>query len=276
MDIERLNELVVFEEEGTLSKTAIKLHTTQPSISRNLQKLEYELGVELFDKKKNKITLNENGELAVQYAKILLRDFERMKEEVVSLNNKKTTLSIGSCAPLPSAIVVARISYNNENTLVTTVLNDEDTLLNGLKEGVYQLIILPHRVKEKGIICRRVCSEDLYIRCKKNHLLSKKKEISFEEVDGETFLINRNIGFWRNIVEKQMPNSKFLTQESSENVNELFENTNYLSFATDLGNKLNRYNKDYVYIPIKDEDAKQVFYYLYQVKDRPVLGKYLD
>lgn len=276
MDIELLNELVVFEEEGTISKVADLLHTTQPTISRNLQKLEYEFGVDLFDKKKNKITLNDNGVLAVQYAKVILRDYERMKKEVISLNDKKQTIEIGSCAPLPSAIVIARISFNNENTLVTTVLNDSNTLLERLYDGTYQIIILPYKVKEKDLICRRICSEDLFVRCKKEHPLAKKKEIYFKDVDGETFLINSNIGFWREIVNEKMPNTKFLTQENAENLNEIFENSNYLSFATDLGNKLNNYNNDYVYLPIEDAEAKQEFYYVYQVKDKPVLSKYLD
>ncbi|KRL88669.1 hypothetical protein FC46_GL001465 [Lactobacillus kalixensis DSM 16043] len=55
-----------------MAKTAEKLGLTQPSVTRSLKKLEDELGVQLFHREPNKITLTETGKYAVRQAKKLL------------------------------------------------------------------------------------------------------------------------------------------------------------------------------------------------------------
>ena len=63
-----LEQLDSFARTGTLSAAAEELHLTQPSITRSMQKLEGELGVTLFNRSRNKITLNETGKTAANYA----------------------------------------------------------------------------------------------------------------------------------------------------------------------------------------------------------------
>ncbi len=63
-----LEELVTFKKYGTLAATAQHLLVTQPTITRGMQKLEDELGVQIFDRQPNRITLTKTGELAVKEA----------------------------------------------------------------------------------------------------------------------------------------------------------------------------------------------------------------
>lgn len=60
--------LVTFKSCKTLSATAERLFVSQPSISSSMKMLEKELGVQLFDRSKNKIGLNEVGLEAAQLA----------------------------------------------------------------------------------------------------------------------------------------------------------------------------------------------------------------
>ena len=53
-----LENLVAFGDYGTLSEAAEKLHVSQPSLTRSMQKLEDEIGVPLFERTKNRISLN--------------------------------------------------------------------------------------------------------------------------------------------------------------------------------------------------------------------------
>ena len=63
--------LVTFKSCKTLSATAERLFVSQPSISSSMKMLEKELGVQLFDRSKNKIVLNEAGLEAAQLADTL-------------------------------------------------------------------------------------------------------------------------------------------------------------------------------------------------------------
>ena len=61
IEIYLLEQLDAFARHGTLSAAAQALHTSQPSMTRAMQKLEGELGVALFIRSKNHLALNETG-----------------------------------------------------------------------------------------------------------------------------------------------------------------------------------------------------------------------
>lgn len=62
-ELYELRQLITFAETGTLSKAAEILHLSQPALSRNMKKLEEDLGLTLFERTKNKLSLNKNGEV---------------------------------------------------------------------------------------------------------------------------------------------------------------------------------------------------------------------
>lgn len=61
-----LEELVAFNKYQTLALAAEHLGLSQPAITRGMKKLEEELGLKLFDRTPNKITLNETGKFAAE------------------------------------------------------------------------------------------------------------------------------------------------------------------------------------------------------------------
>lgn len=75
-------------KEGNLSRAAEKLFISQPYLTQYINKLEDSLGIKLFNRKKNPITLTPAGELYLKYAKesierhkILLNSFDELKNE---------------------------------------------------------------------------------------------------------------------------------------------------------------------------------------------------
>lgn len=95
IDYQLLEELVTFQETGTLSATAEKLLITQPSVTRGMQKLEDELGVSLFDRTVNRLKLNSTGELAAKLARKALA----ANQDFVTIT--KTMLVNKMPSPLP-------------------------------------------------------------------------------------------------------------------------------------------------------------------------------
>ena len=103
IDINLWQELAVFEKYGTLSKTAEELFISQPALSRSMNRLEEELGVTIFSRSKNKLTLNENGKLASEFAKEFIKYEENAISSIRAFDRKNRTISIGACAPMPLA-----------------------------------------------------------------------------------------------------------------------------------------------------------------------------
>lgn len=61
VELRQLRYLVATVEEGTVSGAALRLHLTQPGLSRQLRQLERDLGVEVFDRRAGRLTLSRTG-----------------------------------------------------------------------------------------------------------------------------------------------------------------------------------------------------------------------
>lgn len=58
IELYELRQFVTFADTGTLSEVAKILHISQPTLSRNMKKLEDNLGIFLFERKRNQILMN--------------------------------------------------------------------------------------------------------------------------------------------------------------------------------------------------------------------------
>ncbi|MFL0247248.1 LysR family transcriptional regulator [Candidatus Clostridium stratigraminis] len=96
MDFRQLKYMLMVAEERSFSKAAQKLYIAQPSLSQYIQKLENQLGVELFDRSTSPLRLTYAGELYVETAKHILdlnMQLSQQMEDIVDF--KKGRLVIG-------------------------------------------------------------------------------------------------------------------------------------------------------------------------------------
>ena len=77
-----LRQFAAFAEAGTLSEAAEILHLSQPALSRNMKKLEEELGVTLFTRTKNRLELNENGKYVLQLIQKIMDDADSLPVKI--------------------------------------------------------------------------------------------------------------------------------------------------------------------------------------------------
>ena len=104
-ELYELRQLITFAETGTLSEAAEILHLSQPALSRNMKKLEEDLGLTLFERTKNKLSLNKNGKYVLELAKKLLEDADSLAEK--------------ACPSLPC--FVTDVSENHRVTLANRI-----------------------------------------------------------------------------------------------------------------------------------------------------------
>ena len=99
IEVYLLEALCALYDYGTLSSAAEHLHISQPALSRSMQKLEDQLGVSLFERTKNRITLNETGKMAASMARRILESEEDMITAVSNYDSSLNTISAGYCTP---------------------------------------------------------------------------------------------------------------------------------------------------------------------------------
>ena len=82
MDFKELEYVITIAQERNISKAAERLFISQPVLSRFLQKLEDELGISLFERKKRQYIPTYAGELYLDMAKEILNRKEKFEQEI--------------------------------------------------------------------------------------------------------------------------------------------------------------------------------------------------
>lgn len=273
-ELYQLEQLLIVADCGTLSGAAEQLHLSQPALSRSMQRLENEIGVPLFIRHKNKIELNENGLLAVEYARKIVDQAGNMINGIRDYDRKRHTIFIGSCAPAPLWELLPTLSDQYPDMTVASELRENDALIQGLQDGTYHIIILPFQVEISGTGCRRYGEEHLFFSLPPAHPLSDSKTLHFKDLNGDTMLLRNRLGFWKRITDEKLPDTHFLVQEDAD-FDELVKASALPSFTSDLVIQREGEVPNRIKIPIEDKEANVVYFLYYRLKDQNLLSNYL-
>lgn len=129
LEIMQLEQLIAISKNRTISKAAEELNLSQPALSRSIQKLERALGVTLFERQKNRVALNPNGQLAVEYAEKIIRETHDMAEHIRAFDRSRHTIAVGSCAPAPLWDIVPILSLRYPEMAISSLLLDKNGCL---------------------------------------------------------------------------------------------------------------------------------------------------
>lgn len=277
VDPELLEELVAFHKYGTLSATAEHLMITQPTVTRGMKKLEQQLGVTLFNREfSNRIELNDTGLLAATEAQKLLQEENNFVEKILNYDHLKHKVVVGSVAPGPIGLMSefqeqlsTQVSINHQLIAPANVVND----LRTLKE---RLIFTDKEIATDDIESLYMGTERLSLGIDKFHPLAQRKEVSFQDLAGLTFLVVQDIGPWQALIEKYIPDAKFLYQKDLASMRELSQYSSFPFFFTNLTGKtaatFARFsNNKHSRVPIIDPHNQIEFYGTYLKQDRKLI-----
>ncbi|MDO5510420.1 MAG: hydrogen peroxide-inducible genes activator [Weeksellaceae bacterium] len=106
MTLVQLEYLIAVSETLNFTLAAEKSFVTQPTLSMQIQKLENELGVELFDRSTNPVSVTKIGEKVVQQAKVIIYEAGRMKHLVTQeKENMEGVIRVGVIPTLMPTLV---------------------------------------------------------------------------------------------------------------------------------------------------------------------------
>lgn len=267
-----LEELVAFNKNKTLAKTAKQLLITQPTVTRGLQKLEEELGVQLFDRQPNKILLTKTGELAAQKAEQLLTANKNFVTQIRNYAENQRVIRIGTVAPGP-LYVAKEVAKDFAMKIDNQFIQSQD-VTKKLQELQYSLIFSQKEIQTEQIESVYVGQERLSVHLDKFMYLANQRSITFEELKGLSFVVMDDIGPWKTIVQDNIPNAKFLYQAQRDSLNEITKYTKFPYFTTNITNLTDESkisDIDRVQIPITDSTAAMSFYASYLKIQHPRL-----
>ena len=259
MDLEQLRQLVAVDEAGTMSGAAQHAHITQPSLSRSMQRLEADLGCELFDRTRNSAVLNEAGRVAVEHARDVLAAEQHMRDALDEHARKKRTLRVAAVAPAPVWNLTARTVERFPGTILAPEVLPDAEVERRLFDRTADLAITRKPIALPNCECIPLMTENLFVSVPAAHPLATRKHVSFADLAGETFLVLDGIGFWKDVYEKGIPDVHSIVQRDREVFTQLVDSSDMLCFTTDAPQNSN-HARGRVEVPLSDADAHVTFY----------------
>jgi len=147
MKLNALRDFVAVAERGSLRAAARQLGITQPAISRNIQELEKELGVALFERRARGVCLTPMGEVFLRRSKAVRNELQRAQDELDQLRGqlhgqvRVCLSSVPHMALLPQVLRAFRQRYPDvQLDLIDGLLPG---ILEELKNGTVDVYVGP-------------------------------------------------------------------------------------------------------------------------------------
>jgi LysR family hydrogen peroxide-inducible transcriptional activator len=193
MTITQLRYVLAVAEHKNFTKAAQHAFVTQPTLSMQIQKLEEELGVEIFNRNKKPIALTQVGQKIVEQAKNIVNESYRIQDIVEQqkgyIGGEFKLAIIPTVMPtlLPMFLKNFINKYSKVNLKIYE-LNTEDSL-NKLNSGQIDAAIAATPLEVQDIIERPLYYEPFVGYIPKDHKLHNKPLLEPEDLNVEDILL---------------------------------------------------------------------------------------
>jgi LysR family hydrogen peroxide-inducible transcriptional activator len=205
MTITQLHYVLAVAEHQNFTKAAKKCFVTQPTLSMQIQKLEDQLNVLIFDRSKKPVLTTDIGHQIIDQARITVQEAYRIKEVIQNQKDEvKGELKIGiipTLSPylLPLFITKFMNKYPEVNLVVEELLSD--SIISKLNNDILDVGILVTPVKKPSILEIPLFYETFAVYMSTNHPLSVKNKIDFKELNiNEMWLLKEGHCFRSQVV----------------------------------------------------------------------------
>ena len=147
MGIRELKYILRVAELHSVTGAANELHISQPALSRCIRDVEDELGVKIFDRSTNPISLTFAGERYVESAKRILLEHENLRREIRDITHHMTgRLRIGTSRDRASYMMpklLPEFCKKYPGISVEVFTESGQKLREALRDGRIDMLILP-------------------------------------------------------------------------------------------------------------------------------------
>lgn len=216
MTITQLHYVLAVAEYKNFTLAAEKSFVTQPTLSMQIQKLEDELGVLIFDRSKKPIVLTEVGEKIVAQAKNIVNEAVRIKDIV---DQQKGYIGgdfkIGIIPTItPTLLPMFLNNFIKKYPKVNLIIEENTTeeIITKLKNGHLDCAIAATPLNEVFLKEVVLYYEPFVAYIPENHESFKKEEIEIADLDLDTILLLQDGHCFRNSILNLCKNNTFIAE----------------------------------------------------------------
>ncbi len=193
MELRHLRYFIAVAEEGSVTLAAERrLHTAQPSLSRQIRDLELEVGAQLLIRSTHGIELTAAGRVFLDHARLALAQVEAATSAARrAAHPEHRTLALGflsGCEPewLPAVLHVLREELPTIEVTISSQHSPQ--LADGLIAGKLDAAFMRPEERYPNLVYRVLVREPLIAVLPSDHRLASRKAISPQDLVGEAFI----------------------------------------------------------------------------------------
>jgi LysR family transcriptional regulator, hca operon transcriptional activator len=193
LELRHLRYFVAVAEEGSLTVAAERrLHTAQPSLSRQIRDLEHEVGVDLLVRNARGIELTDSGRAFLAHARLALVQVEAAIEAARrAAHPAKPTFALGFLTGqemdwLPEAMRILRDELPNIEVSVSSQYSPD--LAQALLRGKLDLAFMRPEAQMPDLDYTVIVEEPLVVAMPSDHRLASQNAVALQDIAGEIFI----------------------------------------------------------------------------------------
>ncbi len=195
MELRHLRYFVAVAEAENVSRAALKLHVSQPGISRQIRDLEDEIGFQLLERSAKSVRLTAAGKVFLAEAREVLAHVEAaVKKAREVAQGGSGEIHVGYAPSLTVQILPAALrKFSEQFPQVRVALHDlstEEMLAQlGEKKLHIAITVRPPAKQLRGLHCVELARYAMCVAVAPRHPLAELKSISLKQVAGEPLVV---------------------------------------------------------------------------------------
>jgi len=187
--LQQLRILKAVATEKSFTKAAEVLYLSQPSLSKQIKRLEKNLDILLINRENNKISLTENGKVFLQYSERILALCEESCRALIDLKNgDRGNLSVGASQTIGTYLmpkVLALFAQNYPQIDLKVQVNSTRIIANNVLNREIDIAVvggdIPDELK-RNLTIKNFVEDEFSLIISKSHPFAKKKKITKENL----------------------------------------------------------------------------------------------
>jgi DNA-binding transcriptional LysR family regulator len=194
MELRHFRYFVAVAEEENVSRAALKLHVSQPGVSRQIQDLEDEIGFQLFERSAKSLKLTAAGKVFLAEAKSVLQHADDAVKKARAVSGGTSgEINVGYAPSLTVQILPQALrTFQEKFPGVRVALHDLSTeeMLAQLGEKKLQvaLTVRPSAKLLRGLNFEELARYEMCVAVAPKNPLAKLKFVSLEQISREPLI----------------------------------------------------------------------------------------
>jgi len=193
MELRHLRYFIAVAEEGSFINAAeLRLHTSQPSLSRQIRDLESEVGVKLLERKARGIKLTAAGQIFLDHARLVMMQLDSASDAARRAEQPaRPGFVVGFLAGqeviwLSETMRILQEESTGTDITISSLSSPE--LANALMQNRMNVALLRRETQTSGLAFKPLVREPLVVILPAHHRLAKRKAINPNELARESFI----------------------------------------------------------------------------------------